>query len=296
MTISNSPMNNYLSTLKKCDFTNADFFYYLTLENQIWKVLDENVLDKEWVSDFHFRRLDNDFDEFMTDNRKKVFEFNFDQTEVWKELESRIEKGIGNKEYLEKVKNWNKILRNKKKELQDQDVTEKTKCPKCQSPNFALILWGLPDKKMIKEELKRKELVLGGCRVSDHDPKWHCNECKTRWGLSDNSKRIQFQAEKGIHKKEHSQIIQNKLVEKKNKKVKDSSRQEDKKIEEIPTRVWIKKELASMIGITLCGKCGTRTKLQYKESIEGKIGDEWIGYTICPKCGHKEKWLSGDRG
>ena len=59
------------------------------------------------------------------------------------------------------------------------------------------------------------------------------------------------------------------------------------------TWIRLKREIASSIGITLCGKCGTRTKMKNTESIPSKTRDEWIGYTICPKCGHKEKWLSG---
>ncbi len=60
---------------------------------------------------------------------------------------------------------------------------------------------------------------------------------------------------------------------------------------------WIgfKRELASHIGITICGKCGTRTKMKYTESIPSKIRDEWIGYATCPKCGNKEKWKSGSQ-
>jgi len=61
---------------------------------------------------------------------------------------------------------------------------------------------------------------------------------------------------------------------------------------------WIgfKRGLASTIGITICGKCGTRTKMKHTESIPGKMGNEWIGYAICPKCGNKEKWKSGYEG
>ena len=93
MTLSKTEMNSYYSSLEKCDFTKNDFFDYLTLEGQIWKVLDENVLDKEYVRDAYDYSLENDFDDFMTGNREKVFELNFDQTDVWKELEPRIEKG-----------------------------------------------------------------------------------------------------------------------------------------------------------------------------------------------------------
>ena len=64
----------------------------------------------------------------------------------------------------------------------------------------------------------------------------------------------------------------------------------------MPRRIWLKRELASSMGITICGKCGTRTKMKHTESIPDKIGKEWIGHAICPKCGNKEKWLSGDVG
>ena len=56
------------------------------------------------------------------------------------------------------------------------------KCPNCQSTNHAEILWGLPaDMREIEEQLERKEIVLGGCIVTNNDPKWECNECLTRW-------------------------------------------------------------------------------------------------------------------
>ena len=62
-------------------------------------------------------------------------------------------------------------------------MTRKTKCPNCQSTNHAEILWGLPaEMKSIEEALDRKEIVLGGCNVTSHDPKWECNNCLTRWG------------------------------------------------------------------------------------------------------------------
>lgn len=59
-------------------------------------------------------------------------------------------------------------------------------CPSCDGKNIAEILWGYPeDVESIKEELDRKEIVLGGCLVTDHDPTWECNECNHRWGERD---------------------------------------------------------------------------------------------------------------
>ena len=59
-------------------------------------------------------------------------------------------------------------------------------CHECNGTNIALILWGYPgNMDAIKEELEKGKIVLGGCLVTDHDPKWECNDCLTRWGERD---------------------------------------------------------------------------------------------------------------
>ena len=161
-------------------------------------------------------------------------------------------------------------------------MIDKTRCPKCQSTNRGRILYGRPWKKMIKEELKRKEIVLGGCRVTYNDPKWQCNECKTKWGLSDASKKARQELEKKMEEETHPIL--------KERKDKVTSVPENNKVEEIPARIWLKKELASTIGITICGKCGAKTKIEKTEEISG-VGK--LGFAVCPKCGHKEKWMYG---
>jgi len=56
-------------------------------------------------------------------------------------------------------------------------------CSKCKSNHIAELLWGYPpDMDAIEEKLEKKEIVLGGCLVTDHDPKWECNNCHHRWG------------------------------------------------------------------------------------------------------------------
>ena len=56
-------------------------------------------------------------------------------------------------------------------------------CPKCKSKTVAEIFWGYPGNlSAIEKQLEQKEIVLGGCIVSDHDPKWECNSCHHRWG------------------------------------------------------------------------------------------------------------------
>ena len=60
------------------------------------------------------------------------------------------------------------------------------KCPECNKSWIAEILWGYPiGMDSMKEKLEKKEIVLGGCIVSGHDPKWECNECQHQWGERD---------------------------------------------------------------------------------------------------------------
>lgn len=59
-------------------------------------------------------------------------------------------------------------------------------CPNCKSTSVAEIFWGYPGNlDSIREQLDKKEIVLGGCIVSDHDPKWECNLCQYQWGNRD---------------------------------------------------------------------------------------------------------------
>lgn len=60
---------------------------------------------------------------------------------------------------------------------------KKLNCPNCSKTWIAEILWGYPaDMESIEGELERKEIVLGGCIVTESDPKWECNVCSHRWG------------------------------------------------------------------------------------------------------------------
>ncbi len=57
------------------------------------------------------------------------------------------------------------------------------KCPNCSKDWVAEILWGYPeDTQVLEQKLERKEIVLGGCLITDHDPKWECNNCHHKWG------------------------------------------------------------------------------------------------------------------
>jgi len=56
-------------------------------------------------------------------------------------------------------------------------------CPSCKSKNTCIIFWGYPgDMEWYLDAVAKKEIVPGGCTISDNDPKWQCNDCRHRWG------------------------------------------------------------------------------------------------------------------
>ena len=60
---------------------------------------------------------------------------------------------------------------------------KKLNCPNCKKESIAEIFWGYhEDTDAIKVRLDKKEIVFGGCLVTDHDPKWDCNSCHHTWG------------------------------------------------------------------------------------------------------------------
>jgi hypothetical protein len=57
-------------------------------------------------------------------------------------------------------------------------------CPKCDNTSIAEILWGyFTEMDELKNDLDIGKITLGGCIVTDHDPKWECNDCGNRWGV-----------------------------------------------------------------------------------------------------------------
>lgn len=56
-------------------------------------------------------------------------------------------------------------------------------CSVCKSKNYAEIIYGLQSfNDELEQAIKKKEIVLGGCLITEHDPKWKCNKCGNRWG------------------------------------------------------------------------------------------------------------------
>ena len=64
-----------------------------------------------------------------------------------------------------------KLIRKKKKK-------NARKCPKCKSTRIASILYGMPAfSEKLEREMEDGKIVLGGCCVTDDDPKWQCADC-----------------------------------------------------------------------------------------------------------------------
>lgn len=68
------------------------------------------------------------------------------------------------------------------KTIKEKKRKEKNGCPKCNGNSIAKILWGLPAmSEKLEQQLNEGKVVLGGCCVTDNDPKWHCNNCEYEW-------------------------------------------------------------------------------------------------------------------
>lgn len=58
-------------------------------------------------------------------------------------------------------------------------------CSKCKKGKVVPILYGLPSNELARKLLRTPdgelEFTLGGCEVTDNDPKWECLECGTKY-------------------------------------------------------------------------------------------------------------------
>lgn len=61
-----------------------------------------------------------------------------------------------------------------------ESVKKPKRCPKCGSVQIASVLYGLPAfSQKLEEDMKTGRIVLGGCCITDDDPKWQCIDCST---------------------------------------------------------------------------------------------------------------------
>ncbi len=61
-----------------------------------------------------------------------------------------------------------------------QSPDKPPRCPVCGSDQVVPIVYGLPSWEL-GQAAERGEIVLGGCIITDHAPKWHCLDCGHTW-------------------------------------------------------------------------------------------------------------------
>ena len=63
------------------------------------------------------------------------------------------------------------------------DLDAHPPCPRCQSDDVAIIVYGKPMlTRKIVEGFDSGRLISGGCMVRSTAPKWHCNSCHEDFG------------------------------------------------------------------------------------------------------------------
>lgn len=84
----------------------------------------------------------------------------------------------------------------------------KSKCSKCDSTKIATILYGLVifDEKLEKQ-LERGTMTLGGCCVTDHDPKYECMACGMQFYKRPTGKNPNWTGKIQINQENISNII-----------------------------------------------------------------------------------------
>ena len=55
-------------------------------------------------------------------------------------------------------------------------------CPACDSKSVAIIRYGYWESGMWEDEIKNKEVKIGGCVVSENSKRFYCNDCGYKWG------------------------------------------------------------------------------------------------------------------
>ena len=58
-------------------------------------------------------------------------------------------------------------------------------CPNCKSNNYAIIVRGFEIDVLIEKLVKEKKIIFGEKLDIDEKLQWHCNDCQTSWGKSD---------------------------------------------------------------------------------------------------------------
>ena len=74
----------------------------------------------------------------------------------------------------------------KEKEKKFRKNVKRPPCPYCGSRKVAWIQWGRPIwRENLREQLDRREVILGSCFISENSETWECNDCGHRFGNAD---------------------------------------------------------------------------------------------------------------
>ena len=107
--------------------------------------------------------------------------------DIIKREQELLDEGRPEKEILQLLEDEFEEKRIEKVGEENNSNEPNPNCPECKSKNVAWIFYGYPgDMEWYLEAIAKKEIVGGGCTVSNHDPKWRCNDCYHKWGEREN--------------------------------------------------------------------------------------------------------------
>lgn len=84
----------------------------------------------------------------------------------------------------ENIKRLSEELELERKGLR-HDTRGGDSCPACEGRNVAIIRYGYWTTGMWEDEIKNKEVVIGGCIVNENSKRFCCNDCGYKWGSLD---------------------------------------------------------------------------------------------------------------
>ena len=96
--------------------------------------------------------------------------------------ESRVEVYANNER--EYIKRLSEELKLERKGLR-HDTRGGDFCPACEGKSVAIIRYGYWTSGMWEEEIKNKEVKIGGCVVSENSKRFYCYDCGYKWGSLD---------------------------------------------------------------------------------------------------------------
>lgn len=146
---------------------------------------DNTTMDiKDYIYLITWKNLDEDKHELIGDDNTKYDQL-FEKVNI-KDIDSIEAILYSNPRWGGRLTNKFEFHpRNKSVELSDvtiPDFLKKSKnpiCPKC-NKKLVEIVYGMPSSEMFKKA-KNKEVKLGGCEITEYDPKYYCYNCNKNY-------------------------------------------------------------------------------------------------------------------